>query len=368
MYDVGLPSRKTLYQLQAERITKLQELAYAHTGKRATIPWFVMTSESTMEPTADFFKKHKYFGLEEENIVMFEQYMLPAFTFDGKIILEKKHKIAMSPDGNGGLYRALRDRRILDELQNRGVEYVHAFSVDNILVKIGDPAFVGYCAQQHAECGVKVIEKTVPEEAIGVVCMVNEKWQVVEYSEIPPKIAEKRSDDGKLLFNAGSICNHIFSVDFLDRICNKHVNDIELHVAKKKIPFIDGNGKRVQPKETNGIKMEKFIFDVFPFSKKLVVWECRREEEFSPMKNVDEIGKDCPATARKGIFQLHKSWIEKAGGVFEPSSSSDGNAAEEEDLICEISPLLTYSGEGLETSVKGHKFSSPLYLKSARDE
>lgn len=353
MYDVGLPSHKTLLQIQAERIRKVTELAHKLCGKLGNITWFVMTSESTMEPTLNFFKKHNYFGLQEENVIMFEQFLLPAFSFNGKIILENKHKIAMSPDGNGGLYRALRDRKILDEMKKRGIEYVHAFSIDNILVKVADPIFIGYCVEQAADCGVKVIEKVVPDEAIGVVCIVNEKWQVVEYSEISPEVAEKRADNGSLLFKAGNICNHLFSTPFLRTVAENHVEQLQLHVAQKKIPTIDKDGLPIKPKTPNGIKMEKFIFDVFPFAEKLVVWEVNRDEEFSALKNTNEVGKDCPSTAREGIFALHKKWIERAGGTFINSK-----------VICEISPLVSYAGEGLEEYVKGKTLPSPFILKS----
>lgn len=178
MYDVGLPSHKTLFQLQAERIQKLQNLACERHNKRGEITWFIMTSGPTIEPTQEFFEEHDYFGLDRNNVVMFQQFLLPAFTFEGRIILQDKHKVSMSPDGNGGLYKALRDRKILDQMENRDIEFVHAFSIDNILTKVGDPLFVGFCIAQRADCGVKVIEKLVPEESIGVVCMVNEKWQV----------------------------------------------------------------------------------------------------------------------------------------------------------------------------------------------
>lgn len=351
MFDVGLPSKKSLFQIQAERIRTLQRLAYQQTGKHGRITYYIMTSEHTMEPTRAFFEKHNYFGLNADDVIMFEQGSLPCFGFDGKILLDQQYVVSKAPDGNGGIYRALKSQGILDDMERRGVLYLHAHSVDNILIKVADPVFIGYCVQQKADCAAKVVEKSQPNEAVGVICVVDGKYQVVEYSEISTKTSELRNIDGRLTFNAGNICNHFFTTAFLNKIGNKFESSLKLHVAKKKIPFIDNAGKRCKPEKPNGIKIEKFVFDVFEFAEKFVVLAVDRADEFSPLKNADSAGKECATTARNDIYRYHKKLIEQAGGRVVGE-------------VCEISPLLSYGGEGLKGIVEGKTFNAPTYLKN----
>jgi len=179
---------------------------------------------------------------------------------------------------------------------------------------------------------------------------VEDHYQVVEYSEMTKETAELRHANGQLIYNAANICNHYFTIDFLKDVGYLYEKDLLLHVAKKKIPYVNDDGERIIPKTPNGIKIEKFVFDVFPFAKNFVVWQGTREEEFSPLKNSNSAGQDCPRTARTDLLNLHKKWLLKAG------------AKHVGDNV-EISPLLSYAGENLCQIVNEQSFIGSQILE-----
>merc|ERR1712183_1201335 len=366
MFNVGLPSQKTLFQLQSERILSLEKIAEKKTGISGKITWYIMTSASTVKPTTEFFENNDYFGLEAENVVVFQQGTLPCFTFEGKMILGEKYKLSIAPDGNGGLYRALRNEGVLKDMKKKGIKFIQLYCVDNILVKVGDPIFMGYCLSKGAECANKVVPKGFPEESVGITCKVDGHYQVVEYSEITQKSSEKRNRDGSLVYGAANICIHFFTFDFIERVVMFNERSLQHHVAKKKIPYVDTAGVLVKPTKPNGIKMEKFVFDVFRFANNFVVWECLRDEEFAPLKNAEGASDFTPTHCRNSLLALHQKWLRIAGAEIITSSgdeaaqmtspASEGNnnmemngkELQSEVVVTEISPLVSYAGEGLE--------------------
>ncbi|KAI9817271.1 MAG: UDP-N-acetylglucosamine pyrophosphorylase [Pycnora praestabilis] len=344
-FNIGLPSEKSLFQMQAERIWKVQQLAQKKHGKGSVVvPWYVMTSGPTRGPTEKFFEEHKYFGLEKENVVIFEQGILPCISNDGKILLESKSKVAVAPDGNGGIYQALVTSSVLSDMRKRGIEHIHAYCVDNCLVKVADPVFIGFAASKDVDVATKVVRKRNAKEPVGLILLKNGKPDVVEYSEIDGHTAEaKDSKQPDLLkFRAANIVNHYYSFRFLETI-PEWAHHLPHHVARKKIPYVDTQkGETIKPEKPNGIKLEQFVFDVFPRLDldKFASMEVKREDEFSPLKNAKGTGEDDPDTSKRDILQQGKRWIQAKGGVVV-------NEGDSEDGV-EVSPLISYAGEGLE--------------------
>ncbi|CAA7264789.1 unnamed protein product [Cyclocybe aegerita] len=364
-YDIGLPSHKSLFQYQAERIARLQIVAELEGSKPAgsvVVPWYVMTSGPTRRDTEEFFKKNAYFGLNPKNVVFFEQGTLPCLTMEGKVLLETPSKVAVAPDGNGGVYAATRSPlspgkpdTVLSDLAKRKILYVHAYCVDNCLVRVADPVFLGYSIQKQADCAAKVVPKTHPAESVGVVACRGDKFSVVEYSEISKEQAERRDPEtGELSFRAGNIANHFYTTSFLNRV-ETFEDDLAFHIARKKIPHVDlETGGSVKPAKPNGMKLEMFVFDVFPHTERFAVLEVERKEEFSPLKNAPGTGSDDPETSRRDLLAQHKRFLESAG------------AQVNEDVEIELSPLVSYAGEGL-NAVKGKVFSKSGLVETVEE-
>ncbi|KAL1455980.1 hypothetical protein WDU94_000739 [Cyamophila willieti] len=355
MYNVGLPSGKSLFQIQAEKISKLEHLAETKFGRKCVLPWYIMTSEFTTDATRKFFSKHEYFGLDPTQVIFFQQRSLPCFSLTGSLLFESRDRVCRAPDGSGGIYQALGREGMLEDMTDRGVQHVLVYCVDNILVKVGDPVFLGYCVEKGAQCGVKVIERTCPEEKLGVLCRVNGNYKVVEYSETSNcPLFQTRDADGGLLYNLGNTCNHYFDKEFLIDVAIYKESSLNFHKAFKKIPCLDENGNLVKPDKPNGIKLEKFIFDALEMCEKLAAWQVNRDEEFAPLKNSTQESADNADTCCHSVFRLHRGWIEAAGGVLLQDETGS--------KVCEIAPHVSYEGEGLEERVKGKELQTPLHL------
>lgn len=276
---------KSIFELFADKLKKV----YEKYGVK--IRWYVMTSNANDYDTKKFFEEHNYFDYGKENVKFFVQGELPLLDKEGKIVLKEKGEVFMAPDGNGGIYEALRKNEILNEMKNDGIDYLGIGNVDNILINMLDTIFIGLMVENNYELATKTTTKVSPEEKVGVVCLMDGKPGVVEYTEITEEMANERNEEGDLLFGEGYFGCSIFSRTLLERITDK----LYYHAAFKKNEYVLSNGEMSKSDVPNTYKFEAFIFEGFNVSKNLLVLSVNRKEEFAPIKNKE--GVDSVETA-----------------------------------------------------------------------
>ncbi len=333
-YPVTPIKNKPLFQVFAEQL-----LAHGrYYGK--PIPWYIMTSDANDAATRAFLKKHDYFGYTPNDIQIFQQGMMPAFSMDGELLLAERDSLALSPDGHGGALRAIARGGALADMKSRGVEHLSYFQVDNPLVQTIDPLFLGLHDLSGSEMSSKTISKANALEKVGNFCIADGVLQVIEYSDLPEELAVQTNADGSLRFNAGSIAIHALRVSFIERLNSGGHLRLPWHRAEKKVAFVDEAGKPLKPEKPNAVKLEQFVFDAIPLAKNAIVYTTERAEEFSPVKNAD--GVDSIHTCRRDQIRRAARWLREAG-VEVPQR--DG----EPDAVIEISPLLATAARQLAT-------------------
>ncbi len=355
---------KTLFHIFAEQILS----AARHHG--STIPWYIMTSQTNDAGTRKFFADNDFFGLGHRDVFFFTQGRMPVVDLSGKILLVGKGRIAFSGEGHGGCLNALHRSGALNDMAERGIEYISYFQVDNPLNHCIDPLFIGLTAGSGADMSAKAIPKSGPMEKLGNFCTVDGKVTVIEYSDLPEESARATRPDGSLVFGSGSIAIHILSRRFVERLTAEGQYRLPFHRAIKKVPYIDPSGtaaspagRQVKPDEPNAVKFERFIFDAMPLAENVVVLETLREEEFSPVKNTT--GEGSPATSLRDQVRRSARWLESAG-VAVPRDA-DGEPA----AVIEISPLLATDAEQLAENIDPNLTIKPgqnVYLDTPSPE
>jgi len=323
---------RTLFQIFGETV-KAARLKYG-----AGIPWYVMTSSANHDQTVQYFRDHGFFGLPESDVMLFRQGMLPVFDFQGRLLLESKSRLAFAPDGHGGSLKALAAGGALGDMQDRGVEIISYFQVDNPLVKPFDPLFVGLHAQTESEMSTKVATKADDLERVGNVCISDGKLTVIEYTELPIELARQKDADGTRRFDCGNLAIHLLNVAFVDRITAQSLR-IPFRRAEKAVPTVDESGLPVTPASPNAVKLEMRVFDVLGQARHPLVLVVDRGEEFSPVKNAT--GVDSLETSRRDQSTRACRWLE-AAGVSVPRRP-DGDF----DVTIAIAPSLALDAEDL---------------------
>ncbi len=345
-FPIGPLTDEPLFFFHARKVLAL--------GKEwgSNIPLYIMTSQANDAQTREFFEKHNHFGLNPNDVFFFTQSMWPALDADGKIILDEPGHIFLGPDGHGGTLTALERSGGLADLVKRGIDSVFYFQVDNPLVEIADPAFIGFHLQNQADISIKVCAKRDPDEGLGVAVERNGKTEIVEYTEFTQEQKNERLPNGELKFKYGSVAIHIFSTDFLVR---EAAAGLPLHIAHKKVPFCDEAGKTVKPAKPNAFKFEKFIFDSLADAKICSCLAFDRAQEFAPVKNAE--GVDSPATCQAALTAKWAGWLKECGITI----PCDANGAPK--ITIEIDPVFAHSAGALKKQITAKK----MKLKASED-
>ena len=280
--DIG-EKGKYIFEIITENLKKSKEMY-------GILPyWYIMTSKQNYHETVSFLEKHDFFGYEKEKIKFFEQGELPMLTEDGKIVIEN-NKIKTGSNGNGGIYVAMKEQNIIDDMKSKNVKWVYICGVDNIMVNPIDPIFIGETILNNMQIASKSVAKAYPEEKVGVFCKRNNKPSTVEYIELSEEMRNKRDNDGELVYGEANIISHLLNIEALEKITNYK---LQYHIAKK-----------------NGLyKFETFIFDAFEYFDDMLVMRVKREDEFAPIKNKE--GVDSPETAK----EIYERKMERDGRI-----------------------------------------------------
>jgi UDP-N-acetylglucosamine/UDP-N-acetylgalactosamine diphosphorylase len=333
MFPVGPVSGASLFQIHAEKVLAL--------GRRfgKPVPFLVMTSPATHAETIEYFEAQRYFGLSQQQVRFFQQGTMPALDLaTGKLLLEKPGELFLSPNGHGGTLTALADSGLLGQLKADGVKHVFYFQVDNPLVQICDPGFVGRHIETNSEASSKVVFKEDPAEKVGIYAIVNGRCGIIEYSDMPKELNDERTPHGTLAFRAGSPAIHCFSLPFLERVTSG-ADRLAYHVARKKVPYYDAATRQtITPTTENALKFELFVFDALPLANRWLAVQTLREDEFAPLKNAT--GNDSLETVHRLMVGQAKRWLMAAG-----ASVADG-------VPLEIAPTFALDAQELQAKLQ----------------
>lgn len=415
--DVGLLSKKSLFQLYAERIKRLQHIYWrrrvhlvdmmvARDPKQArrwnlmnssgktvypklkAVPLYIMTSEDNHYEIKEFWQSRSYFGLREHDVMFFQQESWPVLSCTGKILMKNRYQFLRRPGGSGGLFRALRLCGVLSDMRARNLEGIFVSSTDNLLARIADPVFLGYCLSctsrefkidgkevkqkvEPVQVGLKTIEREDLDDRIGFFVNLAPRPQLSETlaereealaDKVRPCLVEsheapaalRRPDDtrsSRCKYYSGDMCQWFIRIDDdLEKITKTGVPWSIISTCSPHFSVNKASVVRPPGGVQNAYKLEQVMGGYLHSVKSCLGLHVDRAAEYAPVRN--------PMDAKVAVqimSILHQRWLMDGGGVY-----VDQGIAGQRDSRCEVSPLVSYGGEDLGAAFQTFLMSLPV--------
>lgn len=295
-FELDIQPKKSLFELLCDIIKE------ANSKYNVTIPWYIMTSVYNDEETKKFFEEKKYFNYPKESVYFFKQSELPIIDISGNLILEEIYKVKEASNGNGDVFNSMKINGILDNMKKKNIKWVSFCGVDNVILDIVDPLFLGLTIAHNKLIASKTLFKKDVNDKDWIFVRKNNKPAIIDCNYLSPEMKIATDENGKYLYRETNMLAHLFNISAIEKVCNKK---LIYHRAFKKNNFVNEEGMKQVPEKPNTFKFETFIFDAFSLFNDIELLRVNEEDEFAPIK--DFTGPHNPEVAKELYEKKHET-------------------------------------------------------------
>lgn len=295
-FELDINPKKSLFELLCDT------LKVANNKYNVTIPWYIMTSIYNDEETKKFFEQKNYFNYPKDCIHFFKQSELPLIDIFGNLILEETYKIKESSNGNGDVFNSIKRNGILEEMKEKNIKWVSFGGVDNVILDIVDPLFLGLTISHNKLVASKTLFKKDINDKDWIFVRKSGKPAIIDCNYLSSSMKNAIDKNGNYLYRETNMLAHLFNISAIEKACNEK---LPYHRAFKKNNFVNEEGMKQVPEKPNTFKFETFIFDAFSLFNDIELLRVNESDEFAPIK--DFSGPHNPEVAKQLYEEKHET-------------------------------------------------------------
>ena len=264
----------------------INQLIDIYNELKVYINLYIMTSNSNDLDTRDFFEKNNYFGYPKNKIKFFIQDNIPLIDTFGNILLKEKDELWLVPNGNGNVFKSLKNNGLIKDMKNNNIKYCLFTGVDNPLTKLIDYNFIGTTIFNNYKLSSKTIYKENPDSLEWVFCKYKNKPYMLDNNHIK-FFNDVKDKSGNYLYRETNMMYHLIHIDYIEKFSKLN---LKYHRSYKRYNYINSDMQLVKPDIPNAFKFEQFIYDAFFYADDMLLYRVTKDE-FCPIKTKEDILK-----------------------------------------------------------------------------